>query len=356
MCALLHHTQDAASRTQRGQMDSKHSFNLSLKALLPQKESVVTTIITPSHSKMRGSPKEGKETYNEGHSEENKSPEQAQIPSGRVYHQPLTGYAMPPSYQYHPLAQSSEPPVYYYPPPQPPPPLSGQYHAMPHGYSYGPQYYPMPPPQGYFYPPVTTPSPNVPQTSPSSSANDTKTPISDEKMNKPNKDPVTRNNNIPLQSSSTSTDEEFLSKVKPMRSDFFIFASEHKEQVLNTLERKSGQSQVHLITELNEKLLNMWENLDSSMKTAYKAKEEEDRIRFMHEDEIESRHCATLTSRVQNAKSKDAERTDTNEDGDSMQETKSNYKRGVNANNNDESKGKGNEGDEAYESPPKKSK
>lgn len=300
---------------------------------------------------MIGPPGDGRKRENEGHLEETKFTDQAQTPVGvMMHHQPLPGYGVPPPYHhYPPAAPDSEAPLYYYPPPPP-------------GYPYGPTYYQIPPPPpGYFYPPVAAPVPSAPKISPPSSTTKTKAPNIDDKANQSNKDRNTRDNE-PSQSSSTSTDEEFLSKVKPMRSDFFIFASENKEKILNTIERDKGKSQIHIMTELNEKLLNMWEDLHSNMRIPYQTKEEEDRIRFMHEDEIESRHCATLTSRSQNAKSKDIERTNTNDDGGSMgNDTKacingSNLKRSIHANNTDGSEFKGEEGEEHYESPPKKSK
>lgn len=299
------------------------------------------------------------EKVKEGHSDGIKFPNQAQeeTTAGEgMYHQPLPGYGVPPPYHHYPPAPTgSEPHLYYYPPP--PQPSPGEYHSMPPGYSYGPPYYPIPPPPPpeYFYPPIGAPMSSVPKISPPSSAIKANYPNSDYKTSRSNKDPAIRNN-IPSQTSSTSTDEEFLSKVKPMRSDFFIFASENKEKVLKTIEQNNEKGQFYIMTELNEKLLNMWENLHSSLRIPYQAKEEEDRIRFMHEDEIESRHCATLTSRSHSAKYKGIERNDTNNNWDSLDNDASHLKRSINTNKSDASTEKGDEGEENYESPPKRSK
>jgi hypothetical protein len=86
------------------------------------------------------------------------------------------------------------------------------------------------------------------------------------------------------------------SRVNPMRSDFHFYADENKKEVEKSIEKKE-MSSVELISELNEKLIEMWEKESASTRSEYMAKEERDRGRFMNEDEIESRHCATLTSR-----------------------------------------------------------
>ncbi len=86
------------------------------------------------------------------------------------------------------------------------------------------------------------------------------------------------------------------SRVNPMRSDFHFYAEEHKKEALDSIDA-DNTSPLEKIAVLNEKLLNMWEKENSSTRTEYMMKEEADRSRFMNEDEIESRHCATLTSR-----------------------------------------------------------
>jgi hypothetical protein len=48
-----------------------------------------------------------------------------------------------------------------------------------------------------------------------------------------------------------------------------------------------------------------WEELKKEERDTYMVKEEEDRRRFMEEDEIASRHCATLTARGKSPRSSD---------------------------------------------------
>lgn len=92
--------------------------------------------------------------------------------------------------------------------------------------------------------------------------------------------------------------DDMVSKVKPMRSDFHFYAQDHKNHILHTLESEMDVSDpVELMSELNERLLKRWEDETTKVRSLYMAKEEEDRTRFMNEEEIESRHCATMTSR-----------------------------------------------------------
>ena len=77
-------------------------------------------------------------------------------------------------------------------------------------------------------------------------------------------------------------------------------------------------------TNLNTRLKVAWENLTNDERDAFMIKEEEDRRRFMEEDEIASRHCATLTARGKsprttekadkfNTKNEEREETDTSQ-------------------------------------------
>lgn len=84
-------------------------------------------------------------------------------------------------------------------------------------------------------------------------------------------------------------------------------------------------------------MLNIWENESSNFRERYETKECADQIRFMNEDEIESRHCATLTSR--------AHRIDTSPSNGSKKKL-----------DHADSRKEGIEGEENYESPPKKAK
>ena len=101
-------------------------------------------------------------------------------------------------------------------------------------------------------------------------------------------------------------DDELTSAVNPMRSDFHFFAMDHKEEAIDYVkkeEAKTDTSPFKIITDLNERLLKMWEGTSPRVRTVYMQKEESDRYRFMSEDEIASRNCATLTSRTSTRKS-----------------------------------------------------
>lgn len=81
-----------------------------------------------------------------------------------------------------------------------------------------------------------------------------------------------------------------------MRSDFHFYAEQFKKEALEKV-GSENLNPLDTITALNERLVSMWESQSSSTRNEYMMKEELDRSRFMNEDEIESRHCATLTSR-----------------------------------------------------------
>lgn len=94
--------------------------------------------------------------------------------------------------------------------------------------------------------------------------------------------------------------DDMVSRVKPMRSDFHFYAEDHKKDVMQGLQSATDWSKkdaVDVISELNERLLKKWEDETDDVRNFYLTKEELDKTRFMNEEEIGSRHCATLTSR-----------------------------------------------------------
>jgi hypothetical protein len=107
-------------------------------------------------------------------------------------------------------------------------------------------------------------------------------------------------------------DGELSSDVNPMRSDFHFFALDHKDETLEKIKKDSSKEKKEndnkaetpfiLMTDLNERLMALWEGASNRVRTVYMQKEESDRYRFMSEDEIASRHCATLTSRTSTRK------------------------------------------------------
>jgi hypothetical protein len=65
---------------------------------------------------------------------------------------------------------------------------------------------------------------------------------------------------------------------------------------------------------LNCRLMKAWEDLTVAEREVYAKKEQEDRRRFMQDDEVASRHCATLTARARSPGKKGT----TNEDGEEV--------------------------------------
>lgn len=102
------------------------------------------------------------------------------------------------------------------------------------------------------------------------------------------------------------------SLVKPLQSDFHFFVLAVKDRLRLEAEQEvqssladnskvahdSQQLQYLINTNLNARLMNEWEDMKLEHKEEYLKKEEEDRKRFMEEDAVASRHCATLTARV----------------------------------------------------------
>jgi len=93
-----------------------------------------------------------------------------------------------------------------------------------------------------------------------------------------------------------------------MRPDFHFFVQDHREGITSeakldimehlTLTDSNDIDPFLLYSNLNEKLISMWETTPQSTRTAYLVKEEEDRKRFMNAEEVASQHCATLTARA----------------------------------------------------------
>lgn len=97
-----------------------------------------------------------------------------------------------------------------------------------------------------------------------------------------------------------------LSTVKPIQTDFHFFVSEVKDKLRIEAEKEVAatapadkKNDLYLInSNLNCRIMKAWENLTDKQREDYMKKEEADRRRFMEEDEVASRHCATLTARV----------------------------------------------------------
>ena len=113
-------------------------------------------------------------------------------------------------------------------------------------------------------------------------------------------------------------------KVEPMKQDFHFYAVDHYKEVhqacqlqLNAAFADGSISETnkenHLIlltTLINARLIKNWEDASPSTRAQYLKKEETDRKRFMSEDEVASRHCATLTARKRSPKQSGVKRAE----------------------------------------------
>lgn len=107
-------------------------------------------------------------------------------------------------------------------------------------------------------------------------------------------------------------------EVKPIQTDFHFFVKEHaekyrllaEEEVRKSLKDASEKLDPMLVnSNLNTRLLKAWEGLTKDERDAYMVQEEKDRRRFMEDDEIASRHCATLTARGKSPRAVDNSKT-----------------------------------------------
>jgi len=122
-----------------------------------------------------------------------------------------------------------------------------------------------------------------------------------------------------LRQGSPQNKEEPLSTtaVDPMKQDFYFFAVDNKEECL-TQAREAVREAISTapptnaaieendpyltMTNLNERLIASWLAQPRPVRLQYLSKEEEDRRRFQLDDEVASRHCATLTARSRSPK------------------------------------------------------
>lgn len=113
-------------------------------------------------------------------------------------------------------------------------------------------------------------------------------------------------------------------EVEPMKQDFHFYAVDHYNEVNQTCQRQlntayadgsiaetNKENHLFLLTTLiNARLIKNWEDSPPSTRAHYLKKEEADRKRFMSEEEVASRHCATLTARKRSPKQSGVERAE----------------------------------------------
>ena len=104
--------------------------------------------------------------------------------------------------------------------------------------------------------------------------------------------------------------------VEPMKQDFHYYAMDHYDEVKQicekqlaksiangSIQQKNKENHLFLLTTLiNTLLIKNWEAAPASTRAEYLKREEADRKRFMSEEEVASRHCATLTARRRSPK------------------------------------------------------
>ena len=112
--------------------------------------------------------------------------------------------------------------------------------------------------------------------------------------------------------------------VEPMKQDFHFYAVDHYNEVnhacqcqLNaayadgSIAETNKENHLLLLTTLiNSRLIKNWEDAPPSTRAHYLKKEEADRKRFMSEEEVASRHCATLTARKRSPKQSGVEKAE----------------------------------------------
>lgn len=91
--------------------------------------------------------------------------------------------------------------------------------------------------------------------------------------------------------------EQVLKSVKPIQTDYHLFIEEEKKKFVELAAKDGGDDPYLRNSSLNYRLKAAWEGLDASRREIYLKREELDRKRFMEEEEIANRHCATLTAR-----------------------------------------------------------
>jgi hypothetical protein len=126
--------------------------------------------------------------------------------------------------------------------------------------------------------------------------------------------------------------------VKPIQSDFHFFAADMRdklkvaaeEEVRQVSKSEEEKLDMYLVnSSLNCRLMKAWEDLTVAEREVYAKKEQEDRRRFMQDDEIASRHCATLTARARSPGKKgpaneDGGEHDAEEEGDAKRQPEKN--------------------------------
>ncbi|CAJ1965896.1 unnamed protein product [Cylindrotheca closterium] len=258
------------------------------------------------------------------------SPYGASGPSPHHGHAYTRGQPTPggfPGASYPPPHQSPSYPPYGYHPGAPVPPGAGRlsYYGYEGGYPGQPGQPGQPVRPGsspYRSPPTMPGRPVAPASSPEATqqaspySSPTSSPQGSVPKASPERSPESTSQSSAVKKLANNTEVERLraaaaqelttEEVRPIETDFHFFVKDNLEQykklaedqVRKSTNNESGELDPFLVnTNLNSRLLAAWEKGTQDNRDIYRKKEEDDRIRFMAEDEIASRHCATLTAR-----------------------------------------------------------
>lgn len=244
------------------------------------------------------------------------------------HHHPHAGPYYPPSMRPPSGWYASQPPPYIPPPgnarggtyPPPPPQYDPSSEAPPPPHGYYPPHYP---PYSHHYPMQHMSSPD--KSSPSKSiatetASSTVKPsgimdratasatssVSPSRSSAPVSacPPQPQSREPTMMNNEESQDEAYVPDVDPMRQDFHFYLRDHKDAIIEEARKRvsslfDSPDQLLLLTYVNERVKSLWEGEPKEIRDKYRVIEEADRARFMQEDEIASRHCATLTARAE---------------------------------------------------------
>jgi len=132
----------------------------------------------------------------------------------------------------------------------------------------------------------------------------------------------TINSSSAKESAAAAAAEEEI-QVDPMKQDFFFYAKDRFDTVRAQCEEECKQSSsqagnkenelYRLTTLMNARLIQDWESGPASLREQYMKMEDDDRQRFMSEEEVASRHCATLTARKRSPKQQEYFRKSSNQ-------------------------------------------
>ena len=153
-------------------------------------------------------------------------------------------------------------------------------------------------------------SDSVQQPTEASKKKSTRSSAKQQQSRKNSNEPITNTDTSSAKESAAAVEEEI--QVDPMKQDFYFYAKDRFDTVKAQCEEECKQSSsqagnkenelYRLTTLMNARLIQDWESGPASLREQYMKMEDDDRQRFMSEEEVASRHCATLTARKRSPK------------------------------------------------------